>query len=60
MILVILGILYFSYSKFSSSNEATMYEITEVIEYYYKERVRDFDEDEYDKDGFDLSRHKLD
>ena len=38
----------------------TMYEITEVIEYYYKERVRDFDEDEYDKDGFDLSRHKLD
>lgn len=60
MILVILGIIYFLYSKFSSSNEATMYEITEVIEYYYKERVRDFDEDEYDKDGFDLSRHKLD
>ena len=60
MILVILEIIYFLYSKFSSSNEATMYEITEVIEYYYKERVRDFDEDEYDKDGFDLSRHKLD
>lgn len=60
MILVILGIIYFLYSKFSSSNEATMYEITEVIEYYYKERVRDFDKVEYDKDGFDLSRHKLD
>ena len=56
MILVILGILYFSYSKFSSSNETIMYEITEVIEYYYKERVRNFDEDEYDEDGFDLSR----
>ena len=23
---------------------------------YYKERVRDYDEDEYDKDDFDLSR----
>ncbi len=23
---------------------------------YYKERVRDFDEDEYDKDAFDLNR----
>ena len=23
---------------------------------YYKDRVRDYDEDEYDKDNFDLSR----
>ena len=59
-LIVTISIIYFTYSKFSSSNEMTMYEITEVIEYYYKERVRDFDEDEYDKDGFDLSRHKLD
>ena len=28
LVLVILGIIYFSYSKFSSSNEMTMYETT--------------------------------
>lgn len=38
-----------------TTNQDELFEYVEAPD-YYKERVRDYDEGEYDKDDFDLSR----
>ena len=39
----------------ATTKEDELFDYVEAPD-YYKERVRDYDEEEYDKDDFDLSR----